>query len=262
VPYEGIVKFNLENENSSEEYLVNVSLDLGESYFYLLPVNGIYNISAGENLFLNAPLTGAAILENGKITLFGYFVTFGFIIFLVVSYVFVRKKRKKHFPNEKIQEKAEPKKLIVTETKEENLEVKQKVFMIFIKSNKDIKEYEQIILSYNLKLNLVNEKLGYVLFFQKGELSPEYRIYNLSKTLIKSSLMKQDVLTIVLNRGFFEKKINLLKKFALFNKTILDLFSGKLIIGEKIMDKLKIKLPSEEKIIEVMGRKIRVYVID
>jgi hypothetical protein len=162
--------------------------------------------------------------------------------------------------------KVRKEKLVIKEDETKNVvddkDVKKKVFMVFIRSEGAISEYEPIVSNFGFGLNRVDDKLGYVIFYQSKEIGPEYKVYNLAKALRKFSDSRNDTLSIVLNRGVFEKKLSILKKFAIFNKSILDMFPGKMVISNKIMSAIYVKVEKVEKIIEIMGRKIKVWIID
>lgn len=275
VPYEGSVNFSLNNGSEKEDIYFNVSLELGQIYFYPLKYTGIYNITVFDKEFNNAYLTGAAIGIPEDLDVFSYAVPIAFVLFLVWLYFFIKKKRgdsiklymedrKSSVIEKSMEVKTKPVKMSsnVLEEKNESVTPVKKVFMLFLKSENSIEGYSQTVKNYGFTLNHVSEDTGYVLFYGDNDSSPDYKIYNLGKNLKKFSEVKSERLTIVINKGNFEKKINLLKKFSLFNKKLADLFPGKFVVSDKIMEKLQLKLIPNERVVEVMDRKIKVHLLD
>ncbi|MDA3836435.1 MAG: hypothetical protein PF542_02325 [Nanoarchaeota archaeon] len=286
VPYIGGISVYLDGENSTE-LLINLTLGLGESYLYsleyLYPVgySGAYNITSEGKNFLNVPLTGAAILEEGDIKIFSLFIVFFFVILLIYGYFFSRKRRerldrmagvemgirdevdyKMKTADRGLQTGGQGRKMRVQENKFENISAKKDVYMVFIKSKQGVESYHGIVSKYGFRFNQVGENLGYVVFYGVNGVSPEYKMYNLSQALRKFGEILGDDLTVVLNKGYFEKKMSLLKKFALVNRKLVDAFDNKLIIGDKVMRFLHANGKRNPKIIEVAGYKLKVWLLE
>jgi hypothetical protein len=308
--YDGIVKFELDSDNFTEEIFVNLSLDIAEIYLHQLEYSGIYNISTGNSFFSGVYLTGAAILVNDKgVDFGGLAITVAFVGLLVFGYVKSRKKTKDDRVKRKAVKKGarkskvkkpvfeyteiESDSLIVRQSDSQKVDLgtgnkvgsvkvrdekmmvrqsdsptvrqsenpKKRVFMVFVRSESGISEYESIVGNFGFRLNKVDSKMGYVIFYQSNEISPEYKVYNLAKALKRFGDSCGDKLSVVLNRGVFEKKLSILKKFAIFNKAILDMFPGDMVVSNRIMAEIHVKVDKVEKVIEVLGRKIKVWVI-
>lgn len=289
VIYDGTVSYNLEDGEEVVEKSINISLDVGKTHIEeLFDYSGDYNISSG-NFFSSVSLTGAAVLvgEGGEIRFFGVFVIFIFTIMLLLGFYFVRNKIKNgYFFSKKAEheyrkygnrssaneddsvekspdvEKENAKKLLVASNSEEPGVPKVKAFMIFLKVNSEISEYESLFRNYGFRLNKVDSLLGYSLFYEGDEKSLETKIFNFARSIKRFADSRGDYVTIVLNRGFFEKKVSILKKFALFNREILNMFPGKFVVSQKIMDLITVKVGKTETAVDVMDRKIRLSIIN
>lgn len=280
--YDGTVSYTLEKGNETIENFVNVSLDVGESYLEKLEYNGEYNITSGDSFFGNVPITGAAVLvdDEGDFRWFSLFIVFLFFVLLFFGYCFVRKRlghkcffsRKaendydKYVKSQKKSEdnvnKESVKKMIVSANSNKEESPKVKVFMVFLKVNSKISDYESLFNNYGFKLNIVDSGMGYSLFYQGEEKTPELKVFNFGRAIKRFADSRGDSVSVVLNRGVFEKKVSILKKFALFNRELLNNFPAKFVVSSKIMDEINIRIGKVEKVVEIMGRKIRVFLID
>lgn len=272
VIYEGSVKLEINNGENTEDILINVTIDIGESHLHNLPHVGVYNITSGDNKFSGVRLTGAAIMVDGEFNFRSLFVIVLFISFLVFMYVFTRKKKVSNFFNnnkeygtveieKKIETDIARRKMIMKNPSPEKEQGKQNVYMVFLKTEMGIDIYKEIITKYSFKINMVNSKLGYIVFYGTQNSTQDSRLLSLSKILRKFSDMKNDDLSIVLNKGFFEKKITLLKKFASINRELVDMYKGKTIVGNRLMKKLSIQSRKKEEVVEVLGYKTKVWII-
>lgn len=269
--YEGVQKYEIISENESFQEFVNLSLDIGESYSLPLKYSGIYNISSGGKQFSRISLTGAAISIGDNFNYKKLIGAFLFLILLGFGYYFVKKKvgGKKEISHEQSpvdlvkngeKEEKSNKKVIVKESKEKEENLKNNVYMVFFKVDSEILDYEKICLNYGFKLHKVNSSVGYVVFYENKKSLSDDRIFKFGCSLYNFSKARGDKLSLVLNKGYFEKKLNLFKKFAMINKYIMDDFLGKFIIGDKLMKGLYIS-SKKERIIEIKSRKIRVWEI-
>ena len=272
VPYEGSVDFEMEGVDGTEKVLINVTIPIGGTYDYDLKYTGVYNITSEGKNFLNSRLTGAAILGDNGIRTSSLVVIILFVLILVFGYFYVRKKRKEHFPAKekiegtpemvmKIEKEIKTRKVFVNEVPEEKKEVKRDVYMLFIKSAVGIEEYLGIVEKYGSRLHVVDDELGYVIFYGLPDVDSDHKLYKLAKSIKKFSKVKDDNMSLVLNKGLFEKKISLLKKFALINKKLLHAFPGKVVVGDKLMQRVGGHENFEEKVVEIETRRMKVWVI-
>lgn len=285
VPYEGIVGYNLTDGNETFYESINISLGVGEEYFEELDYLGTFNITAGGSSFFSVPLTGAAVFleDDGGFRWYGVFVILVFSVMLVLGYYLIRNKivngyffskkaereyRKygqKDFEDKPVdlEKEAAKKILVVANSGEDNKPSRVKAFMIFLKVNSEISEYESLFRNYGFRLNKVDSNLGYSLFYQVEGESYELKIFNFAKAIKRFADSRGDFVSIVLNRGFFEKKVSILKKFALFNREVLNMFPGKFVISAKIAESLSgVKFSKTETSVEVMGRKINLIIVN
>ncbi len=277
VPYEKLVKYSLDN-GSSENYTdyLNVSVPVGGEEGYLLYNKGEYNITVDGNYLgehhltgysIGSRITGYSIFGDYEFSNKSYFVLGGVLIFLFLVWFFVFKKKifKKLYGGnkEKGQEKKEikPKKMVVKEKEEEKKPIIRKNHILFIDSNVSLDNFESIIEKYGFKLNRVDSNLGYVISFNLKDSNPDLKFYNLAKAIMNFSSVKNAKTSIVINRGMFENKLTLLKKFALLNRKLLKYSSGKILVTSKFFDSLKIGIEKEKKIVEVEGRKLEICLI-
>ena len=284
VVYDGTVSYELDDGNNVSKKFVNVSLGLGESYIETLEYSGTYNISSEGSFFGSHILTGAAILLNdeGSFRWWSLLVFIVFLVLLFLGYCYVRRKNGKdcffskkaenEYKKSKYKEKDfvssdadlskdNVKKLIVKEYSEDGKSPKVKAFMLFLKVDSGISDYESLFRNYGFKLNLVDANLGYMLSYQNDSENAETKLFNFAKALKRFADSRDDFVSIVLNRGVFEKKVPILKKFALFNREILNTFPGKFVVSKKVLENVLTKYSGEEKSVEVMGRKISVIVM-
>lgn len=263
--YRGIQKYEMVSGNETIEEFINLSLDVGESFLVPLEYSGVYNITFDDKSFFGVPLTGAAISINDD---FDYRDLLGGVLLLIVlglSYYFVKKKllnKKKSDVGEikvGVESKKDNKKRILVkdvEKKDENL--KNNVYMAFFKVDSEILDYEKVCLNYGFKLHKVNSKMGYVVFYENGNSLFDDKFFKFGCSLYNFSKSKGNNLSLVLNKGYFEKKLSLFKKFALINKSIMDDLLGKFIIGDKLMKGLYVS-SKKEIIVDIKSRKMRVW---
>lgn len=280
VPYEGVIGFVLSNESFEDKIYLNISVPVGETVGEYLNYQGEYNLTLeGEDYgtvnLTGSHLTGYSILGDFEITSRSYFVAGGVLIFLFLVWFFIFKKKvfRKLGKNEsskfiKEQDKyqkqikeIQTKKLIVQETLEENKPVLRKNYMLFLESSLELENFRGIIENYKFKLNLVEDKLGYVLFFDIKDMNSELKAYNLAKAIMRFSDMKEAKTSIVINRGMFENKLTLLKKFALLNRKLLVHSSGKILMTKKFFDFLKIGVVKEIKKVNVLDRDLEICLV-
>ena len=263
---------------------------------YNVTINGEY---LGEYQLTGEPgksgITGYFIFDNYEFTNASYFFLGGVLVFLFLVWFFVFKKKVfRKMGKSKVsvvgagdwelgdrksegrklgkgemdlktkaqgEEKVQNNKLVVKEKNEENKTVVRKNYILFLESNVGISSFESIIEKYGFKLNKVEENLGYVLFFNSKEKNPDLKLYNLSKAIMRFSGVKKAKTSIVINRGLFENKLTLLKKFALLNRKLLNFCEGKILMTKKFFESLDIGVQKETKKVEVMGRNLEVCLV-
>ena len=300
VPYEGIVDFVLDNGTFNEIVYVNISVGVGKIYEYPIYYVGEYNFTLEGESYGLVSLTGYSVLGEINFDRNSYFVAGGILVFLFLVWFFVFKKkifrkigkkrkgkiseepatssniRSKTHPSRhgvadqlvrnqgneiKGQEEQKKKKLVVQEKKEEKKPVVRKNYILFLESSVGVINFEGIVEKYGFKLNKVEDNLGYVLFFNSSEANPELKLYNLSKAIMKFSDVKGAKSSIVINRGLFENKLTLLKKFALLNRKLLKYAGGKILMTKKFFDSLRICVQKEVKKVRVMERELEVCIV-
>ncbi len=301
VIYDGIVNFTVNKEDFNETIYFNISVGVGEIEEYVLNYEGEYNFSLNGKNYGLIPLTGNFILGEINFDEQSYFVAGGILVFLFLVWFFVFKKkvlrslgkkrregRRQSFYNPRAQEPAfagqsfldhsppkqqtvngnkkeikeiQSNKLIVKEIKEEDKPVVRKNYMLFLESSVDLESFRGIIEKYGFKLNLVEEKLGYVLFFESKNMNSELKAYNLAKTIMRFSGVKNAKTSIVINRGIFENKLTLLKKFALLNRKLLVHSPGKILMTKKFFDFLKIGVAKDVKKVRVLERDLEICLV-
>lgn len=266
--FEGVKKYEVISRNETIEEFVNLSLDIGEDYSIPLDYSGIYNISSGDDFFSGVSLTGAAVSIRDEFDYRRLIGAFLFLIVLILGYYLVKKKVRGNKNNEENVSKEEPvnnsknPKMIVKERSHNQGSLKNNVFMIFLKVGTNISDYERIVENYDFSLNKVDSKVGYVVFYEKGDVLSEHKVFKLAKSVYKFSESRGDSLSIVLNKGYFEKKMSLFKKFAIINKKIMDNFPGKFVVGDKFMKNIFVGSKKEERVIEIDGRTMRIWIVD
>jgi hypothetical protein len=283
VDYVKMVEYILDNgsSNNISDYL-DISVPVGEKKDYLFYNEGIYNITIdgeylGEYQLTGEPktsgITGYSIFGNYEFSNKSYFVLGGVLIFLFLVWFFVFKKKvfkKLYDKNKGVEEnmsmipssKNQGKKLVVKDEKgEEKKPVVRKNYILFIESNVSMDNFESIIEKYGFKLNRVDSNLGYVISFNLKESNPDLKFYNLAKAIMRFSEVKKAKTSIVINRGMFENKLSLLKKFALLNRKLLKYSEGKILVTSKFFDSLNIGIENEKKVVEIEGRKLEVCLI-
>lgn len=287
VPYDKVVGYILDNESSNNiTGYFNISVPVGEIKTHLFYNEGEYNISIdGEYLgeyqltgeSKTSGITGYSIFGDYEFSNQSYFVFGGVLIFLFLVWFFVFKKKvfKKLYGGNKGTEenmsttpkgvplsKNKSKKLVVKEEKgEEKKPIVRKNYILFIESNVSVDNFESIVEKYGFKLNKVDSNLGYVISFNLKESNPDLKFYNLAKAIMNFSKIKKAKTSIVINRGMFENKLSLLKKFALLNRKLLKYSEGKILVTSKFFDSLKIGIENEKKVVEIEGRKLEVCLI-
>jgi hypothetical protein len=287
VDYVKMVEYILDNgsSNNISDYL-DISVPVGEKKDYLFYNEGIYNITIdgeylGEYQLTGEPktsgITGYSIFGDYEFSNKSYFVLGGVLIFLFLVWFFVFKKKvfKKLYDKNKGVEKNmsmtpksvplskdKSKKLVVKEEKEEEKKpIVRKNYILFIESNVSVDNFESIVEKYGFKLNRVDSNLGYVISFNLKESNPDLKFYNLAKAIMRFSEVKKAKTSIVINRGMFENKLSLLKKFALLNRKLLKYSEGKILVTSKFFDSLNIGIENEKKVVEIEGRKLEVCLI-
>lgn len=272
VLYEGSVDFDIEGPLGVETILINITLPVGEVFDYSLEYTGHYNITSEGEKFFNIPLTGYAIGSEGEMNWSSLIVFVVFCLILIFGYIHVRQKRKEHFPLKekvecspemvsKIEKEVKTRQVYVKEEEEKKIEVKRDVYMLFVKSVKGVSEYSGIVEKYGSRLHIVDDELGYVVFYGVEGMDSDHKLYKLAKNIKKFANVKEDKVSLVLNKGYFEKKISLLKKFALINKKLLLMFPHKVVVGDKLMERVGGQENFSEEIVEVDLRKMRVWVV-
>lgn len=280
VLYEGLVKYSLNNGTFEKEDYLNVSIPVGEKYEYFAYYPGSYNLSIEGKDYGFVHLTGYAVGDGAGIDGKTYFVLGGILLFLFLVWFFVFKKKVfrkmeekeeskiehlnqvEHLGNIKEPEEIKTRKVIVKEGEiNEPENVNQKTYILFLESSANVTMFSSIIESYGYKMNQVENNLAYTFFNEKEGVNSEVKLYNLARAIKRFSDLKEVKTSIVINRGQFEKKISMLKKFALLNRSLLKYSKGHILMTKKFYNSLKIDVPKHEEVVEVLDRRMEIYLI-
>jgi hypothetical protein len=271
VVYDGIVEVDLGNSTFEDKLYVNVSVPVGSVYDYPLYYEGEYNLTLdGESLGL-VHLTGYAIAGDIELTWRSYVLFLGVLIFLFLVWFFVFKKKVfRKFGKEIISEKKDfakeviipSRKILVKEAEEEKISpVNKKTYALFFESSENVENFSGIIENYGYKMNKVDDKIAYTIFYEKEGVNSESKLYNLARAIKRFSKVRGEKVSIVINRGEFEGKLSLLKKFALLNRSLLKYAEGKILMTRKFYDLLKLTEEKKDEVVEVMDRELKVCLV-
>ena len=262
VDYDGIVSFSLNNGSFNETFYLNVSIDVGEEYVHNLGYSGDYNLTLDGKDFGPVHLTGYSILGNKPLEKEDYFFFAGILLFLVAVLFFTFRKKRCKEKNKKQKEIKKisqiPNKNLNKKNFQKNIPIKS-YYILFLESEISNSKYRMIIEKYGFKLNSLSENLGYVLISNPSFSNPELKLYNLAKGIQKFSEIKSSKVSIVLNKGRFESKMSLLKKFALLTRKLLNYSDGKIAMTKKYFLSLGISSPKEIKKVNFMQRDLHLY---
>jgi hypothetical protein len=273
VPYEGVIEVTVDNTSFGDKLYLNVSIPVGETYEYPLYYVGSYNLTLNGEKFSGVHLTGHAISDNFDLDWKAYAVFLGVLLFLFFVWFFVFKKKIfRKLEKEEVHNRQDfakevavippTKKIKVREVPEEEVgPVNKKTYALFFESSEKADIFSSIIENYGYKMNKVSENVAYTIFYEKEGVNSELKLYNLAKAIKRFALVRGGKVSIVINRGQFEGKLSLLKKFALLNRSLLKYVEGKILMTQKFYDLLGINDPKQNEVIEVMDRKLKVCLV-
>jgi len=264
VLYNGIVTYSFQNMSNEENRSINVSLDAGKQMEVPLDLKGDYNLSVGGNSLGKFSFTGNAIIGDSlDASTFSYWVFLGILVFGIFIFLFFKRKSfaktKSFFIRKKNPETKRGK-------YNRNLFLKTKsnmdVYSVFFKNfDENLKGFKEILKKYGWTLHWVNNKISFVLFYSNQKSSSK-KIMKFAKEMLEVAKSEKVFLSISVNSEKFYNDKNLINKFALKSRKMLEkASSGEIIVSKKVLEDIGIKKGQRKVLVNVGEENFSAYII-
>ncbi len=263
--YEGVVLVVLEGEKKEEEVPINLDLDIGESYDYLLNYDGEYNLTFQGEALGRVSLTGASVGIDVGLGESGYWIFFAILLLVVILYVgyknsdtiskFISKKKEQRKKGKKTKD-------MYSRKFKEDTNVRftgRKAYIAFFKFDKFFEDARVIISNYGWSFRRVGDGVYFILFYSQDKGS-EKKLLQFVKELRDVCKKKGIKMSASIHSDGLEGREDFLKNFSSIGKKLLSFSKGEVIVSKNFKESVEGLLGSV-RYFEVDGSIIEAYSI-